>query len=130
MIETKEGGFRTRTDICLRCPRGCEIHTVLGDNDEVMSQSGNKCKLGIEYVTQEINDPRRVLPTSVRVTGGTMPLVSAWTPHPMPKALLLELAADTRRMTVPAPVHVGDILIDDWRGMGVQLVASREVPKR
>lgn len=119
---------RSRTDICLRCPRGCEITTVLSPDDEILSLTGNRCKLGIEYVEQEIRDPRRVLPTSVRVRGGTRPLVPVWTPEPMPKALLLELAAETRTIDVDAPVHVGDVIVDNWRGLGVRLVASAEVP--
>ena len=103
---------------------------MLGPDDEILEMSGNKCKLGVEYVKQEIQDPRRVLPTSVRVSGGIRPMVPVWTPEPMPKALLLELARETRRIEVPAPVHVGDIVLEDWRGLGIDLVASGEVPLR
>jgi len=127
--ETKEGDYRSRTDICLRCPQGCEVRTILGPNDEIMEINGNRCKLGREYVEQEIRDPRRVLPTSVRVRGGIRPLVPVWTPEPMPKGLLLELAKDTRRIELEAPVHVGDVVIENWRDTGVRLVASGEVPK-
>lgn len=129
MSEELQGNYRTRTDICLRCPRGCEVQTMLGPDDEILNMSGNKCKLGIDYVKQEIQDPRRVLPTSIRVINGTRPLVPVWTPEPMPKGLLLELAKDTRRMEVEAPVRVGDVLVDDWRGKGVRLVASGQVDR-
>ncbi|MCG8477647.1 MAG: DUF1667 domain-containing protein [Spirochaetales bacterium] len=130
MNESKQGDYRTRTDICLRCPRGCEVETILSPSDEILNITGNKCKLGREYVEQEINDPRRVLPTSVRVRGGTRPLVSVWTPEPMPKGLLIDLAKESRSIEVEAPVHVGDVILDDWRGLGVRLVASAEVPKK
>lgn len=125
--EVKEGDFRSRTDICLRCPQGCEVRTTIGPDDEILNISGNRCKLGKEYVEQEIRDPRRVLPTSVRVVGGVRPLVPVWTPEPMPKGLLLELAKDTRGIEVTAPVHVGDVIIENWRDTGVRLVASGEV---
>lgn len=128
-FETKQGDYRTRTDICLRCPQGCEVQTMLGANDEIVNITGNKCKLGKEYVEQEIKDPRRVLPTSVRVRGGVRPLVPVWTPEPMPKGLLLELAKDSRKIEVEAPVHVGDVIIENWRDTGVRLVASGEVEK-
>ncbi|WP_438829680.1 DUF1667 domain-containing protein [Alkalispirochaeta alkalica] len=91
--------------------------------------SGNKCKLGVDYVKQEIQDPRRVLPTSLKVKNGNRPMVPVWTPEPMPKGLLLELAKDTRKIEVEAPVHVGDVLIEDWRGKGIRLVASGEVTR-
>ncbi|MFW5693989.1 MAG: DUF1667 domain-containing protein [Alkalispirochaeta sp.] len=129
MSEEKQGDYRTRTDICLRCPQGCEVQTMLGPDDEILNISGNKCKLGKEYVEQEIKDPRRVLPTSVRVKHGTSPMVPVWTPEPMPKGLLLDLAAESRKIEVEAPVHVGDVVLDDWRGLGVRLVASAEVAR-
>ncbi len=120
----------TRNDICLRCPRGCEVITVLDDKGAILDISGNQCKLGIEYVKQEINNPRRVLPTLVRVAGGMRPMVPVWTPEPVPKGLLLDLAATTRSIEVDAPVSVGDVVLDDWRGLGIQLVASGAVARR
>ncbi len=126
---SKEGDYRRRVDICLRCPQGCEVETLLGPNDEILNITGNKCKLGVAYVEQEIKDPRRVLPTSIRVKNGVRPLVPAWTPEPMPKGLLLELAEESREMEVEAPVHVGDVIVDNWRGLGVRLVASGHVPR-
>tara|TARA_B100000614_G_scaffold243503_1_gene246802 strand:+ start:1203 stop:1598 length:396 start_codon:yes stop_codon:yes gene_type:complete len=129
MSEQKQGDYRTRTDICLRCPQGCEVQTMLGPDDEILNISGNKCKLGREYVEQEIRDPRRVLPTSVRVKNGTRPLVPVWTPEPMPKGMIMDLAAESRKIEVEAPVHVGDVVLDDWRGLGIRLVASGEVER-
>ncbi len=129
MSEELQGNYRTRTDICLRCPMGCEVRTMLGPDDEILEMNGNRCKLGVEYVEQEIKDPRRVLPTSVRVRGGIRPLVPVWTPEPMPKGRLLDLAKHTRTIEVEAPVHVGDVIVDDWEGLGVRLVASGEVPR-
>jgi CxxC motif-containing protein len=127
--EIVQGNFRERTDICLSCPRGCEIRTILGPEDEILEINGNKCKLGIKYVEQEIKDPRRVLPTSVRVRNGIRSLVPVWTPEPMPKNLLLQLAAETRSIEIEAPVHVGDVILEDWRGLGIRLVASGDVPR-
>ena len=102
---------------------------MLGPDDEILNISGNKCKLGREYVEQEIRDPRRVLPTSVRVKNGTRPLVPVWTPEPMPKGMIMDLAAESRKIEVEAPVHVGDVVLDDWRGLGIRLVASGEVER-
>jgi CxxC motif-containing protein len=102
---------------------------MLGPDDEILNISGNKCKLGVEYVQQEIQDPRRILPTSVRVKNGTRPIVPVWTPEPMPKGLIMELSRESRRIEVEAPVHVGDVVLDDWRGLGIRLVASGEVER-
>ncbi|WP_455382064.1 DUF1667 domain-containing protein [Salinispira pacifica] len=118
-----------RTIICLRCPRGCEVTATLDNDGHVASVCGNTCKLGIEYATQEVEDPRRVLPTTVRVRGGTMPLVPVWTPTPIPKSRLLDLARATREIVLDAPVEIGQVVIKDWEGLGVDLVASGEVER-
>ncbi len=115
-----------RTVICLRCPRGCEM-TVSMDGEKPVAFEGNSCKLGVAYATEEVTDPRRVLPTTVRVRGGVRPLVPVWTPEPVPKGLLRDLARETRRITVEAPVTVGDVVLRDWHGLGIDLVASGEV---
>lgn len=116
-----------RTIICLRCPRGCDITATLDRDGRVEKTEGNFCKLGIEYATQEVSDPRRILPTTVRVRGGTDPLVPVWTPVPLPRAHLLDLARATRSIVVDAPVEIGQVIIHDWGGTGVDLVASGEV---
>ncbi len=118
-----------RTDTCLRCPRGCDIRTALGEDGAILSVQGNRCRMGDEYVRQEIAAPRRILPTSVRVRHGVAPLAPVWTPEPIPKALLLDLAAASRDVVLEAPVHVGDIALSNWRGLGIDLVVSGEVPR-
>ena len=52
--------------ICIVCPKGCHIHVK---DDEI---TGYTCKRGLEYVKQELKDPRRVLTTSVKVDGGVI----------------------------------------------------------
>lgn len=116
-----------RSIICLRCPRGCEVITTLDDANNVIATRGNICRLGKEYVQIEAANPRRILTTTVRVKGGLKPLVAVWTPQPIPKALLLELARDTRVVEIAAPVHAGQGIIVDWRGLGIDLVASETV---
>ncbi|MGO9409952.1 MAG: DUF1667 domain-containing protein [Spirochaetia bacterium] len=119
----------TRSIICLRCPIGCEVQTTVDAANNVIEVKGNTCKLGREYVQTEVADPRRVFCSTVRVKGGVKPLAAVWTPKPIPKDMLLELARDTRLVEVAAPVHVGQVVIADWKGSGLDLVASDEVQK-
>ncbi len=118
-----------RTDTCLRCPRGCDVRTTLAEGGAILSVQGNRCRMGEEYVRQEITAPRRILPTSVRVRHGVTPLAPVWTPEPIPKALLLELAAASRDVELEAPVHVGDVALSNWRGLGIDLVVSGDVQR-
>ena len=121
--------MKRETIICLRCPRGCEISTTLDGYGGIVEIFGNVCKLGREYVETEIQNPRRILPTSVRVRGGKQPLVPVWTPTPIPKEKLLDLARASRTIVLDAPVEVGQVVIADWQGLGIDLVTSGDVEK-
>jgi len=116
-----------QTIICLRCPRGCEVTAHVDGDGAVTEVTGNSCKLGIQYATQEVRDPRRILPTTVRVRGGNHPLVAVWTPDPIPRGMLLELARATREIVVDAPVEDGQVILKDWMQLGIDLVASGAV---
>ena len=113
--------------ICLRCPRGCEITTSLDGYGAIVEIEGNVCRLGRQYVEQEVHNPTRILPTSVRVRNGSCPLVPVWTPRPIPKQYLRDLARSTRSVELEAPVKVGQIVISNWQGLGIDVVASGEV---
>mgnify|MGYP001548343742 CR=1 FL=1 len=117
---------QTRKIICVRCPRGCEITTTV-DGYGMFEVDGAVCRLGREYVESELTDPRRILTTTVRVKGGVRPLVSVWTPEPMPKEAILELAEELRAVELVAPVQAGETVIKDWRGTGVRVETSSSV---
>lgn len=122
-------GTTERSIICLRCPRGCEISTTLDGYGGIVEIYGNVCKLGRDYVEAEVTHPMRILPTSVRVRGGERPLVPVWTPRPIPKGRLMDLARATREIELEAPVAVGQVVISNWEGLGVDVVASGTVRK-
>lgn len=115
-----------REFVCINCPRGCEIATVL-DGKSIVSLSGNICKLGVKYVEDEITDPRRVVTSTVRVRGGNMPLAPVWTEHAIPKGMILRLADELRKVEIDAPVRCGDVVLTDVFGTGINVLASGEV---
>jgi CxxC motif-containing protein len=43
--------------------------------------------------------------------------------------MLLELAAASRKIELEAPVRVGDVVLKNWKGMDIDLVASGEVTR-
>jgi len=117
-----------RKIICLRCPRGCEI-TVKENVEGKLKITGNACSLGIAYAKSEIQDPRRVLTTTVKArrSDGKIGLVAVWTPDPVQKDKITELAADLRKIELTAPVRRGDKIIENWRGLGVDVETSGEL---
>jgi CxxC motif-containing protein len=102
------------------CPEGCQI-AVEGENI-----SGYRCKRGLLYVRQERENPTRNIATTVRLTGGEMPLVPVKTASPIPKDKIFEVMALCRALTVPAPVKKGEVVLPDAAGTGVDMVATAD----
>ena len=113
--------------ICIRCPRGCEIETTIDGIEEI---KGNICKLGEEYVKNEINDPRRIITTTVRVKGGIYPLVPVWTTAPIPKDKIPGLIKLLRTVELDAPVEIDKVVIKNIFELGIDIVTSSTVAKK
>jgi len=110
--------------VCISCPVGCALTVRLGGEIEV---SGHKCNAGIAYAKEEITNPTRNIATSVRVTGGDMPMLSVKTVRPIPKGAIRAVVDAVHLVSVVAPVRVGDLVLKDAAGTGVDIVATREV---
>ena len=115
--------------ICVSCPIGCEITAEIEDG-VVTRVTGNRCPRGEAYAKQEAIDPMRVLPTSVRVIGGELPLVSVKTDHAVPKRLIDEIMNYIRTLSVQAPVKIGQVLAWNLPGTNAKLIATRDVGRR
>ena len=59
--------------ICIGCPMGCPL-TVTLDGGAVVIVQGNTCPRGDAYARKEVTAPTRIVTTTVRVTGGTLPV--------------------------------------------------------
>ena len=115
--------------ICLMCPLGCKIIVHLDEDDRVTDMSGFTCKKGKEYAMQEITDPQRVIPTSIKVIGGVEELVSVKTTTPVPKRLMWEIMDIVLNAQVRAPVRIGQTIVANIASTGADIVATREVAK-
>lgn len=111
-----ETGAKTIT--CIMCPNGCEITYDL---------EGGMCGKGPEYVKNEILNPKRTLTTSVRVIGGTIPLVSVRTTGSIPKESLMDAMRLISEMVVEAPVELGQVIQKDFMEEEIDLIATKAV---
>ena len=118
----------TREFTCIICPNGCEIsadYEIQADQSVVIhSLEGATCKRGAEYVKQELTDPKRILTALMRPEGAQHP-VSVKTDRPVPKAKLMECAAQLYKVHPKLPIEAGDILIEDLCGTGARVIATR-----
>lgn len=113
---------------CIMCPMGCEM-TVTLENGKFFGVTGNSCPRGARYAETEVTDPRRMLTTTVRIKGGMLPLLPVVSADVLPKGKIADCAAYLRKVIAEAPVKAGDVIVPDILGMGVDIVASRDMEK-
>ena len=126
-IKTGADGSRTYTIPCIVCPAGCMIEVTTKDN-EVVSVTGNNCDRGEAYARSEAVAPVRTVTTSVNVTGGIRPVAAVKTARAIPKDKIGECVSEAAKAEVKAPVHIGDVIVANVAGTGVDLVATANVP--
>lgn len=112
--------------ICIGCPLGCNL-TVEMDGVQVISVSGNTCKRGDDYARKELTDPRRIVTSTVPVTGGNLPVVSVKTASDIPKGKIRECLVALKRVALTAPVQIGDVIVENVADTGVDVVATKSI---
>ncbi len=113
--------------LCIDCPLGCRLEVEDGDGGEVEVR-GFTCKKGKDYGKQEHRDPRRMVSTTVRVSGGVWPKLPVRTASAVPKDKVLDICRALRAITVAAPVRMGHVVVADILETGVDIIATRDMP--
>lgn len=117
--------------ICIVCPKSCILRVNASERDVVTHAdiSGNKCKRGAVYAVNEYTNPVRALTTTVRIEGGSLPLASVKSSKPLPKGVLFDCVKVINACTATAPLKVGDIVIEDILGTGIDIISTSNIPK-
>jgi CxxC motif-containing protein len=114
---------------CISCPMGCDVELEIDDNDQIECMEGATCKAGEKYVKNEYYNPTRILPTTARVNNGVLPLVPVKSKDPLPKELLEKAMKEIAKVQLDAPVKLGDVVVKNILDTGVDIVATRDMPK-
>ncbi len=120
--------METRELTCIGCPMGCQI-TVELDKGEVLSVTGNTCKRGDIYARKEVTDPTRIVTSTIIIKDGDKPRVSVKTANDIPKGKIFEVMKDIDAAIAMAPVKIGDVLVKNVAGTGVDVIATRNISK-
>ena len=110
--------------ICIGCPMGCPL-TVEMNGTEVVSVTGNTCPRGDAYARKEVTNPTRIVTSTVKVEGGKVDMVSVKTKEDIPKGKIFECVKALKGVTVKAPIHIGDVILKDVAGTGVDIIATK-----
>lgn len=124
---SEDAATRTHHYLCTGCPLGCRLEVEAKD-DEVVEVRGFSCKRGKTFAYQEFTDPRRSVSTTVRVDGGRWARLPVKTAEPIPKPKVQALCDALHEVRMRAPVTMGDLVMADVLGTGIDVVATRDMP--
>lgn len=112
--------------LCINCPLGCSLE-LTEDDGEILEIAGAECKVGEKYAAEEFKNPRRMVSTTVRVSGGVLPLLPVVSESPIPKKMIKDAVRILAEVVVDAPVADGQVVYPDILGTGVDVVSSRKL---
>ena len=107
---------------------GCPI-TVEMEDGQIINVTGNTCKRGEVYARKEVTSPTRIVTSTVKVKGGTADMVSVKTKEDLPKDKIFDCIRALKGIEAEAPVQIGDVILKDAAGTGVDIVATRNVER-
>lgn len=114
-----------RNLICIGCPMGCPLTVTI--DGAVITVSGNTCPHGAEYAKKEVTNPTRVVTSSVGISGAEIARVSVKTASDIPKDKIFDCMKEIRSASVKAPIRIGDVIIQNCAGTGVDVIATKNV---
>ena len=117
---------------CTTCPSECLLSVEVerdadGNVAAVHSVTGNSCPRGDKFAHQELTCPMRVLTSTVAVSGGDEALLPVRTAEAIPLELHTQAMALIRGLVVEAPIHMGDVVLENLLDTNVNLVASMDI---
>ena len=117
-----------REFICVTCPVGCAVRARI-DRGELLEVTGQACERGVAFVREEITAPKRTLTTTVRVKGGTLPLVPVRSSAPLPKEFLAPVVKRLSEVALEAPVAEHQVVLANVLGTDVDIITTRSLTR-
>jgi CxxC motif-containing protein len=112
--------------ICISCPIGCHLQVDM-EEGKVIKVVGNTCKRGQIYGEKECTNPTRIVTSSVKVIDGKVKVVSVKTRSDIPKGKIFDCVEALKGIEVKAPIKIGDIILKNAAGTGVDIIATKNV---
>lgn len=110
--------------ICITCPRGC--HLKVDDN---LNVTGNFCPRGAMYAKAELTHPVRTLTSTVKINSIVADRLPVKSARPLPKELIFKAMEEINKVTMNAPISIGDVVIKNIFDTGIDIVATKDILK-
>jgi CxxC motif-containing protein len=114
--------------LCVGCPLGCRLE-VDSVGDDIVEVRGHSCKRGEVFARQEHVDPRRFVTTTVAIRGAAWPRLPVATNDQVPKPLMRDVCRALHELRLEAPVALGEVVLADALGTGIDVVATRSLER-
>lgn len=120
------GEVETYGYLCIGCPLGCRLELDEDEAGHIVEIRGSSCRRGDRYAAQEHTDPRRLVTTTVAISGARWKRLPVKTDGEIPKDMVMDVCRALENVRVTAPVHIGDVVLEDLLGTGCAVVAASE----
>lgn len=112
---------------CIVCPNGC-LMTVEGTGSSI-KVTGNQCRRGMEFARNELTNPTRTICSTVKTTFPGVPVLPVRVSKDIPKDKIMEVMKEINKVVVTTPLSIGDPIIENVLGLGVDVIATSNMLK-
>lgn len=112
---------------CIVCPKGCRLRV---DPENGFTVTGQGCARGEKYGREELRNPLRVVTSTVAVEGAVHRRCPVKTDGAIPKALVRQAVRALDSVRLQGPVGLGQVVVADVCGVGVNFVATKSIGGR
>ena len=110
---------------CIECPKSCNLLVDI-ENCRVVKVIDNQCAAGEKYAIAEIENPVRIFTSAVLSDGLYLKMIPVRTDKPIPKVRMQEAMCEIKKIRVNESVKVGNVIVSNFLGLEVNLIATRE----
>ncbi len=119
--------------VCITCPLGCHLDITRQEGGGI-AVSGNRCPRGVKYAEEELLAPKRMVSATARINParlsgslGSIARLPVRSTAAFAKENVMVLLDAIYALNVELPVRRGDVLIRDFQGSGVNVIATRTI---
>lgn len=113
--------------MCQGCTLGCSLKVEKSNNEIVVT--GNLCKKGDMYGRQEFEKPARTILYKVKVKNGDFSTVPVKSSSKVLKENYNEIMEVLKNAEIEAPFAIGEVVIKNIAGTGIDIVSTRKINK-
>ena len=109
---------------------GCRL-TLIKDEEakDGYRVEGNMCARGRAYAIKELCAPTRVITSTVKIKNAILKRLPVKTDGDIPKELNFKCMEEINKVELEAPVKIGQVVVEDVLGTGINIVASRSMDR-